>query len=485
MKIVLINTPYLHVYGKVNTGHNCSFPLGLGYIASYVRSFGHEVKLYDPEAQGMSLEDMWPKIEAFSPDIIGVTAVTSNFMLSKKIASTAKEKIGCYVIMGGPHVNALSESSLKGIPSLDAVIMGEGEIPMLEIAKHFDKNKSIDFSQISGAVYFKNGLLQRNSRPPLISDLDALPYPARDLVDIYAYKIHAHFQRGKRSATILSSRGCPSRCTFCGNHVMKRLFRPRSAGNFVDELEYLVEEYNIRHFHIVDDCFTYDSQRVVDICDIIIERNLDISWFIFGRVDTLLDLNVIKKMKKAGLVYVLLGIESGNQEICNIMRKGTTIEMAERCCLLLKKTGVNYFNSFIIANEGDTRKTVLETIDLSIKLRSVMAGFNVMIPFPGTAIFKKFFKDYDSPNTDWNNWCSVGDDIPYKTRQTTLSKKEILELTSLANKKFYLRVSQLIKILMFANNFKAIVSFLKGGFGLLRYTLSMKKLTIVKEEAKN
>ena len=259
MKIALLNTPYLFTYGRIKSGHNCSFPMGLGYIASYVRSFGHRVQLFDPEAHRVPLSKMWDQIRDFSPDLIGVTSVTANFQLAKQLVVEGK-KIGRYVIMGGPHVSALPKNSLQSIPSLDAVIVGEGEIPVLTIADNFDKHKEIDFGQVPGAAFYTDGRFRRNVRAKLIEDIDTIPYPARDLVDIDVYRLHGHFQRGKKSATILSSRGCPSKCTFCGNLVMKRRFRPRSPDNIVGELEHLANDYGIGHFHFVDDCFSYDIE---------------------------------------------------------------------------------------------------------------------------------------------------------------------------------------------------------------------------------
>jgi radical SAM superfamily enzyme YgiQ (UPF0313 family) len=384
----------------------------------------------------------------------------------------AKKKIGCFVIMGGPHVTALPKVSLVSIPVLDAVVIGEGEIPMLSMSNYFDEHKAIDFNKIPGVAFLENNEFKRTLRPSLIENLDMLPYPARDLVDISAYKLHPHFQRGAKSATVLSSRGCPSKCTFCGNIIQLRRFRPHSPQYFVGELEHLVNEYGIRHFHIVDDCFSYDTNRAEEICDLILEKKLGITWFIFGRVDTLQDEKVIRKLRQAGCIYVLLGIETGNQKINDFMKKGTTLEMAERCCELLRKNNIRYFNSFIIGNEGDTEQTVMETIEFAKRLKSVMAGFNMLIPFPGTHIFRKYFSDYDSPETNWDNWCSVGDDIPYEPRQTTLSRSDILRLTSYAYRKYYLSPEQIYRIVSFASNMRILYSYVKGGIGLARQAAS-------------
>jgi anaerobic magnesium-protoporphyrin IX monomethyl ester cyclase len=473
MKIALLNTPSLFAYGKIKSGNNSSFPLGLGYIASYVRKEGHQVKMFDPEPYQMAINDLWNLIKIFQPDIIGITSVTSNFMLAQQLVKNAKEIIGCYVIMGGPHVNALPHSSLiKCSPYLDAVILGEGEIPMLSIARYFNKHGCIDFNVIPGSAYINRGRYYENTKPELLKNLDTLPYPARDLVNMNLYKLHPHFRRGRKSATILTSRGCPSRCTFCANLCMGRNFRANSAKYIIGEMEHLINTYNIKHFHFVDDCFTASSKRVHEICDLIISKNLKVTWFIFGRVNNLQDNDLIQKMKQAGCVYVLLGIETGNQEINKLMKKGTTLIMDEKCCNLLKKNKIRYFNSYIIGNEGDSWDTVLETITFSKKLKSVMAGFNMLIPFPGTEIFNKYYIDYDRPDINWNNWCSVGDDLPYEPRHTQLSRNEILYLTSYAYRKFYFNFLQIFRILMFAKNPKQLLSYFKASLSLLNQMFS-------------
>ncbi|MDD5492727.1 MAG: cobalamin-dependent protein, partial [bacterium] len=247
MKIALINPPSLYVYGKIRSGNYCSFPLGLGYIAAYVRQAGHTVRLFDPEPSQTPLANVLDQLAEYSPDIVGITSVTSNFMLARQIAIDVKKRLGCKVIMGGPHVNALPHSTLQSTPAIDAVIMGEGEIPTLALANYFAAHGDIDFHQVPGAAFIKDGKYWENPRSELITDLDSLPYPARDLVDINLYQLHPHFQRGKKSATILSSRGCPSQCTFCANLCLGRKFRAHSPERLVGEMAHLVEKYGIRH----------------------------------------------------------------------------------------------------------------------------------------------------------------------------------------------------------------------------------------------
>ncbi len=474
MKLALINTPSLHSYGKIRTGHNCSFPLGLGYIASYVRQKGHEVRIFDPEPYRQSVPQLLRALHEFKPDLVGLTCVTPNFMLACDLVRSIKALHSCIVIVGGVHVNALPRSTLAALPELDAIIFGEGEIPVLEIAEEFDRKGRVDFNKIHNSAFISKQTVSyyESERIDYINNLDILPYPARDLVDLSLYRLHPQFSRGVKSATILSSRGCPSKCTFCANICTGRKFRPNSPEYFVQELGHLVKEYNIRHFHVVDDCFTANSKRVEAICDLILQKHLKISWFIFGRVNQLLDEQIIKKMKMAGCVNVLLGIETGDQEINRQMKKGTTLEMAEKSCSLLRSNRIQYLNSFMIGNESDTRQTVEKTIQFAIKLKSTMVGFNMLIPFPGTALFRKYYSDFDSPGTNWNNWCAVADELPFEPRHTTLSKSEIMRLTSHAYWRFYMRPAQLLRILGSCTNFGTLISFLKGSIGLFRQTVS-------------
>jgi len=438
MKIVLINppsqTPSLLLL-RVMRSYNA--PLGLAYLAAAARRAGHKVKIFDPEAGGMSLERMWKEAAEFGPDLVGITSVTPNFPTARQLALEAKRRFNCLVIMGGPHANALPRSTLLAVPGLDAVIRGEGEVPLLALAGDFDASGKVDFSKIPGAAFLERWKYKENPCPELIADLDTLPFPARDLLDLSLYYPSRWFFGGKKSTTLLTSRGCPGQCTFCANICMGRRFRPHSPGRVVEEIRSLLKTHGLRHFNIYDDCFTANARRVAEICDLITAEKLEISWDVMGRVNTLLDETLILKMKKAGFRQVVLGIETGSQRLLDLMRKGTTLAMAEECCAKLRRHGILYSNSFIIGNEGETEETILETIAFAKKLKSDLVTFVVMIPFPGTPLFDKYFKEYDSPDTDWTNWCSRFPDRPYAPRQTALSMEDLMRFRNIADSRFH------------------------------------------------
>jgi len=389
------------------------FPLGLGYMAAALRREGHEAEIFIPDGIRLGMEKVWRDLAAFRPDVLGLSVLTQNFMEAGRVAGEAKRRLGCPVIMGGPHPTALPRSTLEGLPELDGVICGEAELSMIELAREFDRSGRVDLERVPGAAYLKGGAFVENPRPGFIQDLDSLPLPATNL--------YRSEKTSFGSSKILTSRGCPGRCNFCANICMGKKFRAHSPERVVEEIERLVREKGTFFLQISDDCFTADAARVHRICDLLIARKVRVCWDAAGRVNTMQDEALIVKMKKAGLVRVVLGVETGSQEISDLMRKGTTLEMAERCCALLRKHGIDIYTSFILGAEGETLGTILKTVAFSFRLKPTIASYTPLIPFPGTPVFEKYYKDFDRPDTDWTNWCSFGPFRPCEPRQTRLS----------------------------------------------------------------
>ncbi|OGR67321.1 MAG: hypothetical protein A2081_01625 [Elusimicrobia bacterium GWC2_61_19] len=433
---------------RISVRSHEDFPSGLGYIAGCLRESGHTAAIFIPDLFLMPMARVWRELETFKPDIVGLSAVTRNFMEARRVTGEVKRRFGCPVVMGGPHPTALPRSTLLGLPALDAVIAGEGELPMLALAAQFDKTGGLDFEKIPGAAFIREGRYFENARAEPVADLDSLPYPALDLLNGGAARLG--------NEKIITSRGCPGQCNFCANICMGRKFRPHSPERVVAEIEHLMKKYGSRFFHILDDCFTADNNRAHRICDLIISKRLKIAWDAAGRVNTLLDESLIVKLKKAGCVRVQLGIETGSQRINDLIGKGTTLEMAEKCCGLLRRHGLEPYTSFIIGNEGETRETIKETIAFSRKLKSTISVFNTLIPFPGTAIFEKYYKDYDRPDTDWTGWSSQWPGRPYEPRQTALSGTTLWLYTLRAWFSYFCSPSQILRILGGAFNWLSI-----------------------------
>lgn len=438
---------FSHV-SKETAGQPGSFPSGLCYIAAYLRQAGHTVTIHAPNITKTTMEAAWPELEKFKPDIVGVSSVTANFMEARKVVAEAKRRLGCPVIMGGHHTSALPRSTLEGLPVLDAVIIGEGEIPMRALAAEFDRTGKIDFSGIPGAAFIKDGQYAQNPLPDPIADLDSLPYPARDLVSGGAWQQSEVSKQPVPRSMIVSSRGCPGQCTFCANTRISRKFRARTPCNVVEEMEFLKNKYGTISFGFTDNCFTADVKRAYDICSLLIEKNLGVTWVAAGRVNNLLDEDFLERMKRAGCVGLTIGIETSSQQLSNLMKKGTTPEQGARCCVLLRKHGIPYYGGFMIGNEGETLKTALDTIAFASKLKPSGAVFSVTLPLPGTELFERFYKDFDRPDTDWANWGSQEFSQPYKPRHTALSVRTLEWLLIWANLRFYCNPFQLFRMLL-------------------------------------
>lgn len=475
MKIVLINTPYLSTYGKMRIGANNSFPLGLGYIASFVRQNGYEVRLSDPEAEGISINDLYDQLEKYEPDLIGVSSVSANYPNVLVIVDEIRKRgIKAKILYGGVHVSAIPEKVMSDSPGVDIAVIGEGEHAVLEILRNMG-NGEPKLSEINGICYRENGEILRTKRRKFHVNVDQFPYPARDLVDISNYRLHAHFDRGLKSATILTSRGCPSSCTFCANLLtMGRRFRPHSVDYIIGEIKHLINEYGIRHFHFVDDLFMADMKRAREISERIIEEKLNIKWFIFGRVDNM-DWETLQIMKKAGCFYIVFGIESGNVEILKKMGKNTTLEQCKQAVDMCNKVGIHVFNCFIIGNEGETHETIQDTINFSRELKASLTSFGKMTPFVGTPIFKKYYENIIDNVDNWAEWTSFSNRFPVPPRHTVLTNSELLKYTYICYIKYYFRLSQCWRIVKMIDSPLVFWNYLKGGIAVLRQLFVWKK----------
>lgn len=438
MRVALLLPLFPEATIRLSVRGRGDFPLGLGYIAACLRRAGHTVEIFIPDNIRMSMKQVWQDLETFKPDLLGLSVFTQNFMEAKSVAGEARRRLGCPVIMGGPHPTALPRSTLEGIPGLDAVICGEAELSMLALADEFARTGRVGFEKVPGAAYLKAGEFITNPRAEFIADLDSLPPPA---IDLYNAKT-TDFGNDK----ILTSRGCPGQCTFCANICMGKKFRAHSPERVVEEMERLVRERGTFFLQISDDCFTADNARVHRICDLIISRGLKVYWDAAGRVNTMQDEALIVKMKQAGLVRVVLGVETGSQEISDRMRKGTTLEMAEKCCALLRRHGIDIYTSFIFGSEGETLETLRRTLVFSFKLKPSIASYTILIPFPGTPVFEKYYKEFDRPDTDWTNWCSLGPSRPYKHRQTSLSHRTLWAWSALGMLCFLLYPPHILRL---------------------------------------
>lgn len=380
-------------------------PLNLCYLAAYARREHPDVvfRILDAEILGYSHEETVEDTAAFSPDLIGITTNTCVFDSVIALTSLLKGRLpDVPIILGGPHASALPERSVKE-SGADFIAVGEGELTFEELV-HMVKESKNDWEKIDGLAYRDGtGNVVVNRPRQLIKDLDTVPFPARDLISNHLYAPPPTKRVGLGLNTLIAtSRGCPHHCGFCGAQtVWTRKVRVRKAVCVVAEIKECIDKYNIRSFNFTDEFFTANKKRVLEICRLINEQKLDISWVCSARAQNL-DEETLEAMKEAGCHEISFGIESGNSEILKKIDKSLDLDEALRVIRLTKKAGIITHASYIIGYIGENEGTIRDTIRYAKKLNTAVAAFFIASPIPGTPLYREAEeKGYLRPDATW------------------------------------------------------------------------------------
>ena len=423
MKITLIN-PRIHRRSFV--------PLGILYIAGVLEKSGFKVKVYDADPDDDSFID---EIASDQPEIIGLTLVTAQVQRTKEIIDRLKEKnVKSLYVLGGIHPTAASEKSLKYFGA-DLVIIGEGEITFLELCKRIREDK--DFFDVRGLAYFKDGDYVQNPERELTMDLDSLPMPARHLLDFNKYLIPPGVVRGfwlERSTGLMSSRGCPYYCIYCGSHlVFGRKFRQRSVSNMIAEIEQLVKKYKINGFWFVDDTFTINKAWILEFCQKLKAKDFKLKWACQARVNTI-DEEVLKAMKAAGCVQIDYGVESGSPEVLKIIKKAITPEMVKKTFCLTRKLGIRSAATFMLGLPGEKAEDIRQTLKLAKEIKADWTSFFFVIPYPGTELLEMAKNNKWIKDKDLSHWIPRG----YPVMEINFSREELIKIRSKFQNRFIL-----------------------------------------------
>ncbi len=421
MKTLLINPPY--AFSEIPI-----MPMGIAYIAGVLEHNGNEVQILDLLVSKYSKEKIKRRLEEYQPDIVGVTSVTMNYPVASDILNYCKSvNKDIVTVIGGPHVTFCPVETLNEAPWIDVVVRGEGEQTMLDIVS----GKKLD--DIDGIAFRADGIKLTGERR-LIENLDELPLPARHLFPLSRYHaLDVH-------ASVIAGRGCPFNCIFCvGSKMGGRRARYRNPKLVVDEVEQALA-YGFKEVNFEDDLLTLNHRHVYTICDEIIARGLKFNWSVFSRADTV-NLELLRRMKEAGCTWMLYGVESGNQQILNTVKKKITLEKIREGVRLGKEAGINVLASFIIGLPGETKETLKETDQFAQELEASY-GFNVLSPFPGTEVREKA-EEYgiEILTNDWSKY----DANRAVTRTEGAGPKEINELLHQYYKRIKLLFSEIEK----------------------------------------
>lgn len=354
-------------------------PLGLAYLAAVLEN-RHKIRILDLSLYTESDAALIQTLKNFEPDIVGVTCYTPFYSSAMNVASlTKKYNPNILVVVGGPHPTILPETCLN--ENVDFVIRGEGEQTFPELLDSLEKSN--EFEEIKGVSFKKNGKIIHNENRPYIEDLDSLPFPARHYLDLEKY---VDRMEGKRFTTMLTSRGCPYNCTYCCKNIVGKRWTPRSPENVILEIEEIINKYNFRYIHFHEELFTFRKEWVKKVCELLITKNLNITWSCSSRVD-LVTPEILQLMKKAGCIYISYGVESGDEQVLKSLKKGITIEQVRKAFKYTHKAGITTRAYFMIGVPEDTPETIQKTINLALEIDPDYAQFSIATPYPGTELW--------------------------------------------------------------------------------------------------
>ncbi len=435
-------------------------PLGLAYLAGYVRQFGIDVKIIEANALDLTHQQIKQEIDAYKPDFLALSASSSLMEEVEKLTKLTPDK--CIVILGGIHASSMPEQVLKDYPRIDFVVRGEGE----ETIRHIINSELLE--NIDGISYRKNGKIMHNKDSKFIENLDALPFPARDLLPMHKY--FSFEARRYPIDYIVSGRGCPYRCTFCADFITSgRKLRIRSAENLVAEVEHLVNNYGVQEIDFQDDNFTYYPDRIFKFCELMVQKGLHkkVIWKVANgvRCDKV-SLPMLKAMKKAGCYMLSIGIESGNQEILNKMKKAEKLEDIRKAAQWCNEAGIETRGLFIFGNLGENRQTMQDTIEFAKSLPLDTATFHIMIPMPGTELYDVVKREGKFLDVGWKGYTAYSSGAFVHGKVTP---KLMTQMQKQAYKQFYLRPSFVYRRLKKLRTFQDVQLVVKGGMEILKF----------------
>ena len=446
--IVLINPPSQK---SIDKWDNPKWPhLGLAYIASILLKSSIKPIVIDAKFEKINLDEVKNRLSNIEQvDIVGLTSMTHNIKDAHATAKIIKDFFPeSLTVIGGCHVTALPKQTLEEFPFFDVVVIGEGEITFYEIVKAI-KEKT-NFEKIEGIAFRKNNEIYITKPREFINNIDAIPFPAWQL-----------FPKSEKYP-IMASRGCPSKCNFC-MRVMGTKVRIRTPRNIINEMLEDIIKFNAKHIPFFDDSFTVNKKNCLKLLELMTKNKINnkVTWSVETRVD-FINKEILLKMKSGGCVWVGFGIESGNPEILKRTGKGITKEQAVEAINQAKSAGIRVGSFFILGHPFETYESAMDTIKFAKQLNTDTVAFGIMVPYPGTEIFKMALSGEGGYKIISSNWSDFDKTIGNSLELETLSRNdlEILQLRGylevyLLNYRFF----DFLKI--FIENRKVVISALK------------------------
>jgi len=469
MNIALLTPPYDIMkkgYGSKRSVRGGLFPpLGLAYLASPLIKDGHNVKIIDASSLKYTNKDIGDILSKFKTDIIGISSVTSSADESYSLANYLKlrfKKIP--IIYGGPHTSCFPEMIFDNIKNLDLLVYGEGEVVFKEIVDFYEKNNKLP-KELPGTWSKNNGEWMKNKLSKPVLNLDELLLPAYELFDYKtAYRPLPLQYKKLPVANMITSRGCPyGKCTFCYQAGRtSQLYRRHSPERVVKEIKFLINKLGVQEIAFWDDNFLISENWIFKFCDLLDKEKLKIPWSVVARVDTI-SKEILKRSVESGLWNIFFGIETGNQDLLDRIKKNITLDQVRQAVKWSNELEIDTRGSFMLALPGETPEKAMKTIKFACDIDLTYAQFLPTHPDWGTEL-------YDDATVS-------GRVVPLYQGRTSITyvpdgyknAEEIREMQKKAYRKFYFRPSYIWK------HFKRLrdISKIKQYFDAFKYILGI------------
>ncbi len=421
----------------------------LSYAAGNAEADGNEIQLIDSPAMGLDLDATVEGIRKFQPELLILSTSTPSILNDLKVVRRLKEEFGKPIAIMGTHASAEPLESLEMEPALDYCIIGEADRTVCKLAKLL-QGEIARPSDIAGLAYrTEDGKTDFQPEGPKIEDLDNIPWVSKTYRK-YLYDCYKKYFYGANLnpiIVILTGRGCPNRCSYCviPQTINGHVFRKRSPKDVVDELEYIKANFeDLGEVFFEDDTFTADPKHVRAICELILERNLKITWSCNARADVPLEL--LQLMKKAGGREMCVGFESASPEVLQNIHKGVkNTDKAIEFTKNARKAGFLVHGCFMVGNPGDTPATLRMTLDYAKKLNPNTAQFYPIMAYPGTEAYKEALESGALKTRDYNQWLDKDGFHRTTIQRGELTSQALVDFCDKARREFYLRPSYILR----------------------------------------
>ncbi len=389
-RLVLVSAPVnvSERYGVFAGAASTEPSFGLLCLAAVARRAGSAVAVVEASARNLSPEAALQEVVAFKPDVVGFTATTSEIVQAADLARRVKMALPqVLTVIGGCHVTALPEDTLRSFPAFDMAVIGEGEETLCEMLQRMSGGERCP--AVEGAVVRDGDAVRRMGARPLIHELDSLPLPAWELLAGFPRDFHPSPGRIRRwpCASVVFTRGCPNQCVFCDRSVFGNRCRAYTPAYAVELVRDLHDRHGVRELLIEDDTFVLSKDRVREFCERLIGRRIGISWSCLGRADRV-DPDLLKLMRKAGCWHISYGVESGDPDILKAMHKRLDVDQIRMAIRWSREAGLRTKGFFIVGFPGETQQSLAKTKALACSLALDDISVMQMTPFPGSELYE-------------------------------------------------------------------------------------------------